>query len=142
MRQALDGFLLIRLLSTIGDPPEKYVVEYRIRGLAPGTGAEPWVREEHRVEITLAPDFPRESPRCRMLTPVFHPNISETVIDPCDEWKGSDSLIELVIRIGRVIAFQVYNTRSSMDREAAMWAELNAHRLPIDRRELHSPNCE
>lgn len=146
MRRVFEGFPLIHLLSTTGDPPEKYVIEYRVRGLAPGTGAEPSVREQHRVEITLTTGFPREAPRCRTLTPVFHPQIWEIIISTDDHWDdlhpGNTRLIDIVILIGRMIAYQEYNIRSPMDGEAAMWIELNSSRLPIDTRDLHPPNCE
>ena len=44
--------------------------------------------------------------------------------------------MDLVVRIGEMIMFQAYNIQSPLDGEAAMWADLNQHRLPIDRRDL------
>lgn len=142
MRRTFEGFPLIRLLSSTGNPPEEYQIEYRIRGLARGTSSEPIVRQEHIVQIILTSDYPLQSPKCKMLTPVFHPNFDQTVICVADHWSAGERLVDLVIRIGEMIAYQAYNIKSPLDGEAAMWADLNAKRLPIDSRDLYPPNCE
>lgn len=141
MRRAFEGFPLIRLLSMTGNPPEEYQIEYRIRGLARGTNSEPIVRQQHTVQIVLTSDYPLQSPKCKMLTPVFHPNFDQTVICVADHWSAGERLVDLVIRIGEMIAYQAYNIKSPLDGEAAMWADLNAKRLPIDSRDIHPPNC-
>ncbi|QDU93029.1 ubiquitin-conjugating enzyme E2 [Lignipirellula cremea] len=140
IRQTLHNFPLIRVYKTTGDPPEMYQIIYRIRGLTRGpTG--PVVREGHVVEIQLTHEYPRQSPKCRMLTPVFHPNIEPAMICVGDHWTAGERLIDLIIRIGEMIAYQAYNLRSPLDGEAAMWADQNAHRLPTDHRDLHPPDA-
>ena len=141
MATAFANFPAIRVQPLAGDPPEAYRVEYHVKGLERGPGddggAEPVVREHHAVEIQLTSEYPRTAPRCRMLTPVFHPNIDPATVCVGDHWTAGERLADLVVRIGEMIAYQAYNIQRPLDAEAAMWADLNGHRLPIDARNLH-----
>ena len=67
-----------------------------------------------------------------MLTPVFHPNFDEASVCIGDFWAASEGLDDLVIRIGRMIAYQEYNTRSPLNGLAAKWAAEHLNLLPID----------
>jgi ubiquitin-protein ligase len=77
-----------------------------------------------------------------MLTPIFHPNIDPSTICVGDHWTAGERLVDLVIRIGEMIAYQAYNIRSPLDGEAAMWADLNGEKLPIDARNLRPPGMD
>jgi ubiquitin-protein ligase len=134
---AFRDFAPIRINKLTGDPPDVYEVEYHIRGLQRGKGERPVQREEHRVEIRLTSDYPRLAPQCRMLTPIFHPNIDETTICVGDHWTAGERLANLIVRIGEMIAYQAYNIRSPLDAEAAMWTDLHAGELPIDSQNLN-----
>ena len=136
MARSFADFPAIRVRPTAGDPPEAYEVEYIVRGLERGRGSDPVVRERHLVEIQLTGDYPRLAPKCKMLTPVFHPNIDPATICVGDHWTAGERLVDLVARIGEMIAYQAYNIKSPLDGEAAMWADLNADRLPVDPRPL------
>lgn len=130
----------IRLRAVVGNPPSSYQLEYHVRGLEPGKGRVPVVREKHMVEIVLTSDYPRLSPHCKMLTPIFHPNIDASTICVGDHWTAGERLVDLAIRIGEMIAYQAYNIKSPLNGQAAMWADLNAQRMPIDPRSLHVMN--
>ena len=136
MTAAFANFPLIRIHSTTGDPPESYQIDYQVNSLDRGKKA-PIPREKHRVEIQLTADYPRLSPKCRMLTPIFHPNIDTATICVGDHWTAGESLVDLVVRIGEMLAYQAYNIKSPLNAEAAMWADLNGGKLPIDPRSLH-----
>jgi ubiquitin-protein ligase len=114
-----------------------YEIEYLVRGLERGKGSKPVPREIHKVEIRLTADYPRLPPHCRMLTPVFHPNIDPSTICVGDHWAAGERLADLVVRIGELIAYQAYNIKSPLDAEAAMWADLHPRELPTDARNLH-----
>ena len=111
-------------------------------GMVRGNGGAPILRSQHLVEVQLTRDYPRQSPKCKMLTPIFHPNIEPAVICVGDHWTAGERLVELVIRIGEMIAYQAYNIKSPLDGEAAMWADLNQKKLPIDVRCLRPPDFE
>jgi hypothetical protein len=68
-----------------------------------------------------------------MLTPVFHPNFDDASVCIGDFWAPSEGLDDLVIRIGRMIAYQEYNTRSPLNGLAAKWAAEHPNLLPIDK---------
>lgn len=137
MEAAFANSPFIRIRSATGNPPDLYQVEYLLRGLDRGTGDQPVIREQHLVEIQLTADYPRVAPVCRMLTPVFHPNIDPATICVGDHWAAGERLAALVVRIGEMIAYQAYNIQSPLDAEAAMWADLNPDKLPVDSRNFH-----
>jgi ubiquitin-protein ligase/DNA-directed RNA polymerase subunit RPC12/RpoP len=133
---ALANSDFIKATPAAGDPPETYRVEYRIRGLDRGKNGQPIFRDLHIVEIQLTSDYPRLSPKCRMLTPIFHPNIDPATICVGDHWTAGERLVDLIGRIGEMICYQAYNIKSPLDGEAAMWADLHAGELPLDSRNM------
>lgn len=137
VRAAFDGSTLIRVQSVHGSPPETYHIQYNVRGLVRGPNGQPVVREQHAVEIQLTREYPRQSPKCKMLTPIFHPNIEPAMICVGDHWTAGERLVDLIVRIGEMITYQAYNIKSPLDGEAAMWADINRVHLPIDNCNLH-----
>jgi ubiquitin-protein ligase len=120
----------IRLVNTEGNPAEKYVFEFRVPGLVPE--GESFVRTGiHSAEVFLPLDYPRRPPFCRMLTPVYHPNIDPQKICIGDHWSAGESLAHLVVRIGEMVCYQSYNVKSPLNRNAAAWAESHMDDLPI-----------
>ena len=136
MREAFAEGSLIRLMETTGDPAETYKIEFNVRGIESIQSQTPVLREQHIAEIRLTSDYPRLAPACRMLTPIFHPNIDTSAICVGDHWVAGEHLTDLVIRIGQMIAYQAYNIKSPLNGEAAMWADLNPESFPIDSRDL------
>ncbi len=124
---------VVRLLAAEGDPPETYTFELRVEGLVPGLGDDEQLRSSrlHRAEVFLPLDYPRRPPFCRMLTPVFHPNIDPQKICIGDHWSAGQSLAHMVARIAEMICFQSYNVKSPLNARAAAWAERNLARLPL-----------
>jgi hypothetical protein len=74
-----------------------------------------------------------------MLTPVFHPNFDDSSVCIGDFWAASESLDDLIIRIGRMISYQEYNTKSPLNGLAAKWAAQNPSLLPVDPRPIAPP---
>lgn len=129
--EALTEHSHIRLVEAGGTPPDRYTFEFRLNGLAPQPDGAPAEASVHRAEVFLPVDYPRRPPFCRMTTPVFHPNIDPQKICIGDHWSAGQSLLELVIRIGQMICFQSYNTKSPLNARAAVWATEHADRLPL-----------
>src|SRR3954464_15330922 len=121
----------VRLMQMEGDPPERYQLEYRIKSLRMVNGDLQLV-QNHLVEVALPRNYPRTPPQCRMLSPVFHPNIAPHAICVGDHWGAGESLSSLVARIGEMLAYQSYNTKSPLNGEAARWVDENMDRLPLD----------
>jgi ubiquitin-protein ligase len=139
MREHFDNFPLIRIKDMRGDPPDTYIIEYLVKGLEKDPQGQIQVREQHLVEIQLTREYPRIGPKCKMLTPIFHPNIDQTSICIGDHWAAQERLSDVVVRIGELISFQNHNIKSSLDGEAGMWTDLNRNKLPIDNRNLMPP---
>ena len=71
-----------------------------------------------------------------MITPVFHPNIDPQKICIGDHWSAGQSLAQLIVRIGEMLAFQSYNLKSPLNAKAAEWAEKNLSLLPLEKADL------
>ncbi len=121
----------IRLIQADGDPPERYQLEFRINSVRMINDELQGVKN-HLVEIVLPRNYPRTPPQCRMLSPVFHPNIAPHAICVGDHWGPGEPLASIVIRIGELLAYQVYNVKSPLNGEAARWAEENQEKMPLD----------
>ena len=128
----------ISIVETQGDPAEKYVVEYRLLGLVPQGNGGSTTASVHRAELFLSIDYPRRPPFCRMISPVFHPNIDPQKICIGDHWSAGQSLPQLVVRIGEMITYQSYNVKSPLNGEAAAWAEAHLDQLPFEKIDLTS----
>jgi hypothetical protein len=96
-------------------------------------------RATHILDVNLTLGYPRRAPQCRMATPIFHPNFDDSMVCIGDFWAASEGLDDLIIRIGRMIAYQEYNTKSPLNGLAAKWAAENTHLLPIDARVIAPP---
>ena len=125
----------IEVEGVSGNPPEKYRLIYRVRSVRE-EGDRILVAKEHRVEVVLPRTYPRDAPLCRMLTPVFHPNIAPHAICIGDHWSAAESLDLMLQRIGEMLAFQSYNVKSPLNGTAAQWVEEKLERLPLDPEEF------
>jgi len=126
----------ISLERTEGDPPERYFFEFRVRGIRLADDGEEQIVQSHRAEVFLPLDYPRNRPFCRMLSPVFHPNIDSVKICIGDHWSAGQSLASIVVRIAEMICYQSYNTKSPLNGLAAAWTERNVARLPLEREDI------
>ncbi len=136
MRSTFARHPAISIESTTGDPAEVYRIRFKVKSLAHDAKGKIVTKSDHVAEMQLGADYPRVPPVCRMITPVFHPNINESYICIGDHWTAGERLIDLVVRIAEMLAYQAYNIRSPLDGEAAMWADLNTTKLPIDARPM------
>lgn len=126
----------VRLLEASGNPPEKYVFQINVAGLIPQGESGFVPGSEHRAEIFLPLDYPRRPPFCRMVTPVFHPNIDPQKICIGDHWSAGQTLAEMVMRVAEMICFQSYNVKSPLNAAAAAWAENHIELLPLEKRDI------
>ena len=136
LQYVFAGHERICIVEAIGRPPEKYVVEYHLKGLVEEKGGEIVERNIHRAEISLGPDYPREMPRCVMLTPVFHPNIDHIAICTQDIGAAGQTLDQTIVFIGQMISFQTFNLQSPRNGDAAKWTAENLERLPLEHIDL------
>ena len=136
MRKTFASSQRIRIESTEGSPPELYRIAFDVIGLDRDNRGKPTLRNTHVAEIRLGADYPRLPPVCKMITTVFHPNIDTASVCIGDHWTAGERLVDLVVRLAEMLAYQAYNIRSPLDGEAAMWADLNTGKLPTDPRPI------
>jgi ubiquitin-protein ligase len=139
LQQRFAGWPLIQITGTAGMPPEVYRFVYHLKGLFVAPNGEIQERAMHHLEVNLSLGYPRRAPQCRMLTPVFHPNFDEATVCIGDFWAASEGLDDLIVRIGRMIAYQEFNTKSPLNGLAAKWSEQHAHLFPVDARDIAPP---
>jgi ubiquitin-protein ligase len=139
LQSMLQDWPLIQITGKAGMPPEIYRFTYHLRGLYVSGAGEILERDSHVLEVNLTLGYPRRAPQCRMLTPVFHPNFDDSMVCIGDFWAASEGLDDLIIRIGRMITYQEYNTKSPLNGLAAKWAAQNSQLLPIDPRPVAPP---
>ena len=142
METTFLNFDLINIKDIQGAPPETYIIEYFVKGISAFDNNKLTYSTYHMVEIKLTREYPRQSPKCKMLTPIFHPNIDPTVICVGDHWTAQERLVDLVIRIGEIITYQAHNIKSPLNGEAAQWTDMNIDKLPIDKRSLFPPELD
>jgi len=140
LMQRFANWPLIQVSGTAGMPPEVYRITFQVKGLYVSPTGEILERDTHQLEVNLSLGYPRRAPQCRMLAPVFHPNFDEGSVCIGDFWAASEGLDDLIVRIGRMIAYQEYNTKSPLNGLAAKWAAQNASLLPIDTRNIAPPS--
>ena len=121
----------IQLVGAEGVPPEKYTFAFNVAGLIPNGPDTFEAGANHRAELFLPVDYPRRPPFCRMITPVFHPNIDPQKICIGDHWSAGQSLAQMAVRIAEMICYQSYNLKSPLNASAAAWAEQNFPSLPL-----------
>lgn len=125
----------IEVEGVSGNPPDRYRLVIKVRSLRE-QGERIDLAREHRLEITLPKGYPRDAPVCRMLTPVFHPNIAPHTVCIGDHWSAAERLDEMIQRVGEMLGFQSYNVKSPLNGQAARWVEEHLHRLPIEKEEF------
>jgi len=61
-----------------GEPPDRYAITFRGKGVSRDTSAHADVEivELHQIDVRLPYSYPRRPPDIRWITPIFHPNIS------------------------------------------------------------------
>jgi ubiquitin-protein ligase len=125
----------IEIEGVSGNPPERYRLRLKVRSLRE-KGDVIEVAEEHRLEVTMPSGYPRDAPLFRMLTPVFHPNIAPHAVCIGDDWTAGEPIDQLIQRVGEILAYQSYNTKSPLNGRAAQWVDEHRDQLPIDREEF------
>ena len=143
-----DALKLLKENSTIvdfqavGDPPERYMITFKGKGLHRKSEADPVeVAEVHRVEIRLGIDYPRSRPDLQWLTAIYHPNIS-AVGAVClggysTNWVPSLGLAELCEMLWDMVRYSNYDPKSAYNYAAGRWSETQTqYDFPLDPRNL------
>lgn len=148
LRTDVEAMKQLKEQSTIldyqafGDPPERYLITLRGKGLMRKSEAEPVeLAEVHRVEIRLGIDYPRSRPDLQWLTQIFHPNIS-AVGAVClggysTNWTPSLGLDELCTMLWDMVRYANFDPKSAYNYAAGRWCETQSQwTFPVDHRPI------
>ena len=123
-------------LQPMGPPPsDRYRVVYRVPGMHRLPDGAITRADRHVIDIQLVGGYPREKPYCTSLSPVFHPNFGAYVCI-ADFWSPGQTLLDVVVQIGDMLQYKLYNTSSPLNAVAARWAVENIAQLPLGTVEL------
>ena len=115
-------------------PVTQYQIQYRVPALTKHEG-ELEITRLTIVSISLPPMYPREKPYCTTDEPIFHPNFGNYICI-ADFWSPSQTLVDVIIEIGQLLQYQLFNTRSPLNALAARWVSENSSQIPIGELEL------
>lgn len=145
MRTEFAGHPHITVVPEGWEPYERYTVHYGLRGVVLSPPGQPSWSEAHTASIVLPAAYPRQKPFCTMQTPIFHPNfgaIQGEEICLGDYWTPAQTLPDIVVKIGQMIQYQVYNVRSPLNAVAARWTAGNEALFPVGEIQLFQAEPE
>ena len=131
----------VRIVSTRGEPPSEYELEFKVRTLALGQTGELEYAESAPLRVWLPPQFPYAAPVVRPMIGLFHPNLSWEAVHLGASWQPTDTLVDHLRRIGELLAWRVYDPESVVNSMAMDWLEANAEDLPLDDSADFSPEA-
>ena len=141
LKQLKDASSVLNF-QAFGDPPERYLVTFKGKGLIRASESEPVrVADVHRVEIRLGLDYPRSRPDLQWLTSIYHPNIS-AVGAVClggysTNWVPSLGLGELCEMLWDMVRYANYDPKSAYNYAAGRWSETQSQfEFPLDKRSI------
>ena len=140
IRQLRDESTIFSYLAS-GEPPQKYRLIFKGKGIYRNSNGEIKVSDHHECLIEFGAAYPRLVPNLAWQTPIFHPNISNNGV-VClggygTHWAPSLSMAELCTMLWDMIRYENFDTESPYNREAASWAKLQLRSaFPIDARSI------
>lgn len=134
--RAFGGHQYVFVTPVGATPPEHYEIVYNVPGIVVDGQNQMHIVQQHAVTIQLPADYPREKPYCTASTQIFHPNFGAYVCI-ADFWHPSQSIVDIIVQIGDMLQYKLYNTRSPLNAVAARWAVENLERLPLANLDLY-----
>jgi hypothetical protein len=149
MRQQEEGLELMResdlvLVTPIGSPADRYLVEFRCKGLVevgPGDIAE---ADRFLVGVWFPSMYLRVADPFHVLTwlgprNIWHPNISATAPVICvGRLTPGTGLVDIVYQVFEIVTWNKVTMREddALNRAACGWARQHRDRFPVDRSPL------
>ena len=143
VRALVNRSEFIHVMTTEGDPPEKYLIRFSCRGVEKiSSSGKPKYRDSHEVSLYLHAEYPLKQPQLKWMTPVFHPNIHITGAVCIGAWWPAKTLDELLLTLAEMIQYKNFDPKDPMNSKAASWALRHKHLFPVDKRSLKGRSIE
>jgi ubiquitin-protein ligase len=135
-RQMQRGFAfhpLVHVAPLHGEPPIACQIDYQVRTLVVNerTGQLEYAAQ-CAVELWLPVDFPQGAPIVKPIQPIFHPNVDAEDAQLIPPWKAEDTLIDVVQRIGQLLAWRSHDPSNVWNPVAMDWLTANSAYVPTD----------
>lgn len=140
IKENFTGSKYVKIEVLQGNPPEKYRVTFNLKGLCVENG-QIVERHNHVAEIYLDSNYPREKPKCTLITPIWHPNFGSYICIG-DHWAAGESLSDVIVQIGDMIQYKSYNPKSPLNAQAAKWSVEHKHFFPLSNIDIMNPEPE
>lgn len=113
-------------------PPEVYRIMYDVRSIIGINDSNfPIYDTHHEIEISLPKEYPVKSPKCKVISDIWHPNIKSEgqykgrICSNTKEFGKLYNLDLLILRIGRILEYKNYHainvTPYPEDEKVAKW---------------------
>lgn len=126
-----------------GEPPDRYSITFRGKGVSRATSsrADVEIVELHTIDLRLPYSYPKRPPDIRWITPIFHPNISFSgfinLKDVGLAWDQDLGLDVVCERLWDVARLQYMDLDKATNYSAKNWFEDESTlQLPVDHRPL------
>ncbi|WP_136795503.1 ubiquitin-conjugating enzyme E2 [Desulfosediminicola ganghwensis] len=137
LKKRLRHYPQITIVSTEKEPPEKYIIEYKLFGYGYNDKGKIEVRRRHRIQIELPFGYPHFPPTVKPLTATYHPDVDEQAVRIADQWQRNQSLADLVIYIADMIRGEIYSSDGTFNQEAARFYGEKEGKLPLAELKYH-----
>ena len=140
--ESLRSESTILSLEPAGEPPDRYTLTFRGKGLGrEGMSTDVTVIELHQIDLRMPYSYPERPPDVRWLTPIVHPNVSFSGFLNLAEiglpWTPDLTLDVLCERLWDVARGAYVNLEKAANYSAKNWYEQECRfELPIDVRPL------
>ena len=141
--RALKKLSSILDFETNGDPPDRYTITFRGRGVCRDSSSQSDVEfiDLHRCEIRLGYSYPQRGPDIRWLTNIFHPNISFSGFINLKEiglpWEQALTLDVVCERLWDIVRMAHVNEDQASNYAAKTFFQKESTlKLPLDQRPL------
>jgi ubiquitin-protein ligase len=122
-------------IRAIGDAPliDHYMIVYRVPALRQNSTGQPMAVRETVVEIMLPEGYPKFQPVCRTVPGdvIFHPNFNAEKICIADSWEPARGLVEIVLQIGDMLQWKIFNIQAPLNAIAAEWSQNHLDEIPL-----------
>ncbi len=141
LRTEFAGHPNIQVIPIGAEPAEQYRVHYRIPGVViDPTTRQPAIAQSFTALISLTANYPREKPYCTMQSAIFHPNFGPNIGDEIcigDFWTPAQTLPDIIVKVGEMIQFQLFNIKSPLNAVAARWTAEHPDAFPVGTLDLY-----
>lgn len=143
VRDLVNRSEFFHILTTDGDPPERYLIRFTCKGVEKILpNGDPVYRDVHEVSLYLHAEYPLKQPQLKWQTPIFHPNIHVTGAVCIGAWWPAKTLDELLLTLAEMVQYKNYDPKDPMNSKAAAWSLRHKSLFPVDRRPLKGKSLE